>query len=905
MSDLTVALILRAVDRLSGPLKRAGRAVGLLSREAQRSGRRMRAAGDGTRAFARAQQQARRAAEQTTRAVQRQAQALKRLARMREEAARKLRDRGLAAAGKLAAGGAAASAGAWTVKRMVEGAVTPLREVEKAKGELATLEPKNIDVWVNAAKKAQGQIAGIMAADFLRAAYDIKSALSHLSDEAGASMTLAAAWTAKATKSTAADMTNLFTAVYGAFKDQFPKVSDARFGDMIAGITAAAVQQFKTSGSKINQALQSASGAPAKVGISMAEQFAVLGMLQQTMEAGMAGTALKQFAAKAAEAQQRFNKLGVKVRLLDEKGMVRDVADIMSELRAAFGDVLDAKEMATIQKAFGTEEAVRLIAALWGQEGALRAYVRAMRDAASAGRQVAITMAMRGMANLDDRLVLLAQKWDLLKQQIGEAFQPVLERLIPVVATMIDTISALMKQYPRLSTGIATVVVGFGALLAVAGPLMMALSTLVGTLTMAAFAFRLFRAAKLRGMAAEILEVGAAMDRVGRKKWRLPRLIWRAAIAPLRWAAFIPRLAWRVFVAPLRWAAGLIPRIPWAALAGRLSWRTLVQPLTWAGGLLRRIPWASLAGKLNWGMLIRPLAWGARFIPYIGWAVLAGQLAWDLLIKPLGWAKYISLDGLRAAWGQVRAFFAGIDWMSIIRGINWPLIALTGLPGVVAEIVRSFTSIDLTAAGARIMHSLWNGLKSVAAGLLAWAQELSAKLKGAFSGAWAWTKKMAGKAGSAVGAALGMSGGKAAQPQERASGGGFNPGPLLVGERGPELIYAHRRGWVASNDNLRRLAVRAAAARRQLMQTAAAAAVAAPLVSLPPALLAQAPAISAAAAPVPAAPVPARTAPNMTVHITINVQGQADARDIAAEVDKALRRAARSALHDLEDGGAA
>ncbi len=885
MSDLTVALILRAVDRLSGPVKRAGRVVGQLAREARRTGRQMASAGGGAERFARAQRQVRASTDAATRAVKRQAEALRRLARMREQAARQLRQQGLATAGKLAAAGAAAGAGAYGVKRLVEGAVNPLREVEKAKGELATLGIRNMRAWVDAAREAQKRISGMMAADFLRAGYDIKSALSNLTDEAAARMTLAAAWTAKATKASVADMTTLFSSAYGVFKSQFPKLTDAQFGDLMAGMTAAAVRQFKTTGAAMRQALQSASGAPAKVGVSMAEQYAVLGMLQQTMEAGMAGTALKQFAAKAADAQTRFRKkLGVNVRLLDKKGMVRPIAEIMAELRRAFGDVLDAREMATIQQAFGTEEAVRLVAALWGQEKALRANVRAMRDAASAGRQVAITMAMRGMANLDDRLVLLAQKWDLLKQQIGEAFQPVLERLIPVIGTIIDKVSVWLQEHPKLASGIATVVVGFGALLAVTGPLMMALSTLIGTLTKAAFAWRLFSAARLRGMAAEISSVGAAMDSVARKKWRLPRLIWRMAIAPLRWAAFIPRLAWRAFIAPLRWTATLIPRIPWPRLLGR-------------GGL-------AAAGRLIGRLLGRKVIAGlALAIPAIGPVIAGALMAWDIwdtIIKPLQWDKYI-LPTLEGAWAAVRAK-AAQAWASVrsMTPLDWARLALTGLPGVVARIIHAFTGIDLAAAGRRIMHSLWAGLKSVAAGLLEWAHGVAQRIAGAL--------------GLGSKTVRGMRTRSSAPPAPQtdipmfARGGWMRAGQLaLVGEQGPELLYPSRSAWVASNDNLRRLAERAARTRQALMQ-AAAAAVATPLISLPPQLLSLPPsAITAAGASAPRATTAGHmpATPQITVHMTINVQGQADARDIAREVDRALRRSVRSALHDIDSGGAA
>ncbi len=883
MADLTVALVLKAVDRLSGPLKRVSRSVGQLAREAGRSAREMRRAGAASRRMAEDERRVRRETERATKAVQRQAEALKRLARMREQAARRMRERGLALAGKLATGGAAATAGAYGIRRLVEGPVDALRRVEQAKGELATLGVKNMRAWLDAAREAQRRIAGMWAADFLRAGYDIKSALSNLTDEAAASMTTAVAWTAKATKASAEEMAPLFAAAYGTFKRQFKSMSDAQFGNMTAGMVAAAVRAFKTTGSAMRQALQSAGPGAANAGMGMAQQFAVLGMMQQVMEPGMAGTALKAYAAKAAEAEQRFRKKKLRIRLLDKHGMLRDVADVLADMRKAFGKVLDAREKAVIQKAFGSEEAVRLIEVLWGQEKALRANAEAMRKAAAGGRQTAITMAMLGQRNLDARLALLAQKWDLLKQQLGEAFAPALNWLIPKVAALIDGISQWLKANPKLAATVGGVVIGLGALLAVIGPLMMGLASLVGTVTMAAFAFRLFRAASLRGMAAEILNVGAAMSSVARKRWRLPRLMWRAAIAPLRWAAFIPRLAWRGFVPALRWGAGLISRIPWLAVAGRLSW----------------------------GALIRPLSWVAlRAIPVIGWAALAGELIWDLLIKPLGWDKYI-WQGLDAAWNWVRARTTAA-WeaaKAALGQIDWSRVALFGLPGAVAEIVRVFTGIDLGAIGRRIIDSLLAGMQAAWATVKSWASGAASWLRGIWDGIRSGAAKLgAALAGTrrtpAGGDAMSEAAAGLAPAQKKASGGWMRPGlPTLVGERGPELIFPSRAGWVASNDNLRRLLRRAHEVRRQASRAAAAAAVATPLVSLPAA--AQPLAVPAAAPQQAAVAASTPAAPQVNVRITINVSGPADARDIAREVDAALRRASRSYLADIENGGVA
>ena len=88
-------------------------------------------------------------------------------------------------------------------------------ETRRAIGELASLGVKDLGAVEEAAKSFSDQWAGTTKADFISAAYDIKSGISSLSDEGVAEFTSLAALTAKATKSTAAEMTSLFATGYG------------------------------------------------------------------------------------------------------------------------------------------------------------------------------------------------------------------------------------------------------------------------------------------------------------------------------------------------------------------------------------------------------------------------------------------------------------------------------------------------------------------------------------------------------------------------------------------------------------------------------------------------------------------------------------------------------------------
>ncbi len=171
-----------------------------------------------------------------------------------------------------------------------------------------------------------------------------------------------------------------------------------------------------------------------------------------------------------------------------------------------------------------------------------------------------------------------------------------------------------------------------------------------------------------------------------------------------------------------------------------------------------------------------------------------------------------AMQALSRITAAIRAFDIG----TLINPVNWPGLLQRGLLAALQMVRSAFAGLDMSDAGARIMRSLWEGMKRVAAGLLEWARGLASRIESAFSAAVSWTKNLAAKAGRAVSSVFGgATKSPAAQPQARAAGGPFGRGPLLVGEHGPELIYASRAGWVAHNDNLQRiqvLAQRAAAA---------------------------------------------------------------------------------------------
>lgn len=160
---------------------------------------------------------------------------------------------------------------------------------------------KDLGVVEDAARQFSDQWAGTTKADFIAAAYDIKSGIATLSDEGVAEFTSLAGLTAKATKSTVGEMTSLFATGYGIYKNYYDDMSDIEFGEMFSAGIAKSVQQFKTTGSEMASSIESLGASATNANVPLEEQLTILGMLQGTMSGSEAGTKYAAFLGAAAK----------------------------------------------------------------------------------------------------------------------------------------------------------------------------------------------------------------------------------------------------------------------------------------------------------------------------------------------------------------------------------------------------------------------------------------------------------------------------------------------------------------------------------------------------------------------------------------------------------------------------
>ena len=409
--------------------------------------------------------------------------------------------------------------------------VTSTLKTQKALGEMASLGVKDLASLSTAAEEFSNTWGGTSKAEFVAAAYDIKSGISSLTDVAVGEYTKLAALTAKATKSTVAEMTSLFATGYGIYRQMYARMSDFEFGKMFSGGMAASVQAFKTTGSGMASAISSLGATATTAKIPLEEQLAIIGMLQATMSGAEAGTKYRAFMKSAAQAGKELN-----IEFVDQNNNLLGMTAILKKLKARYGETLDAMEKMEIQKAFGRAEAVAVVDLFYTKIGDLTGNIRQMNVAMRQGTRLTIEMAQAMNMDIGSQLALVAQQMHNLFEIMGELLLPVVNPLMRGLSYVIGALQRAAKAAPGLTRAVLVLSAALGsALVAVGG--MMAAAGMVGLM--------------LPAIKAGLIAIGGALAAVGSAvaAYILPAI---AIIAGVVVAVYLLRKAWQTNFAGIR-----------------------------------------------------------------------------------------------------------------------------------------------------------------------------------------------------------------------------------------------------------------------------------------------------------------------------------------------------------------
>ena len=362
-------------------------------------------------------------------------------------------------------------------------------ETRRALGELASLGVEDLDALEGAARNFSDQWSGTTKADFISAAYDIKSGISSLSDEGVAEFTALAALTAKATKSTASEMTSLFATGYGIYKGYYDDLTDIQFGEMFSAGIAESVRAFKTSGTGMAQGIQSLGASATTANVPLEEQLAILGLPQATMGGAEAGTKYKAFLRSAAKGGEALG-----LSFLDANNQLLSMPEILEQLRGKFGETMDAAEKMELQKAFGDTEAVALIDLLYSKTGDLQDNILNLYDAMGQGTGVAQEMASAIQETEPERFARLQQRIHNVTESIGNSLLPTVNDLMGKGEQVLTKVASWIEENKELVKIIMLIVLAIGGFLTVAGTVIAVVGGVGLVITKTVSAFKILKA---------------------------------------------------------------------------------------------------------------------------------------------------------------------------------------------------------------------------------------------------------------------------------------------------------------------------------------------------------------------------------------------------------------------------
>ena len=376
-----------------------------------------------------------------------------------EDAMRRI---GLGAAGVIATGAA------------MKNALDPAIDFNRALNEIKATgrEQAGLDKITDFALDFSATYGGA-ATDVVNSTNEIARAIDDLTDSELIAFSKSSNILAKATSSDVKAMGSYISQLYGIFGDEAAKIGKEKWVEQISAQATVTANKFKSSGESLMQAYTNLGSSAKDHGIKTAEQFAVIGNLQNVFEGGLAGTKYAAFLSGAVKAQ---SKLGLS--FLDSQGKMLPMIDILEKIKGKYGE-LNSENLYELQKAFGTKEAAQVINNLLPKIDSLKA------DIAEIDKMKTLDDAMAISKTVTDSWMRFTAIFQNIKIAIGTQILAKLEPVMNRLANMGQEFTNWLRTYKNIARWIGYAV---GALIGFTG-LTAALTLMSGIVSAIGVAF--------------------------------------------------------------------------------------------------------------------------------------------------------------------------------------------------------------------------------------------------------------------------------------------------------------------------------------------------------------------------------------------------------------------------------
>ncbi|EGN4344522.1 TPA: phage tail tape measure protein [Escherichia coli] len=341
------------------------------------------------------------------------------------------------------------TAAIWAVAQSIAGVVGPAYQMNAALAEVGSkgVAEDTLNKLSSAALKFSMRY-GKGAVDVVRSSYAMKGAMAGLADMDLPRVTIAANTLAAGVKASGEEAGEYIGAMASRFNAELSSLGHVRFAEELAGKTAYMVQNFGVKMQTMQELIEGTKNAGADFGVSMDEQFAVLGTLSRTLGTESSGI-YEQFLRSAPAAAE---KLGMS--FVDATGRMLPMGDILQKLQDRYGQSIEGnvKAQQALDAAFGGGADV--IKKLYGQQNNLN------RSIAELGRN-------DGMKRAQEMAEKMAAPWERIKATffamrvaLGNTLIPILTPLMNRVADVGAKFARWLEMFPNIARWLGYITLG-------------------------------------------------------------------------------------------------------------------------------------------------------------------------------------------------------------------------------------------------------------------------------------------------------------------------------------------------------------------------------------------------------------------------------------------------------------
>lgn len=275
----------------------------------------------------------------------------------------------------------------------------------------------------------------------------------------------------------------------------------ARFADVLA----AASSNANTNVAMMGETFKYVAPVAGSLGYSAEDTAVAIGLMGNAgIKASQAGTSLRQILLGLQGGVELATKSTDSwvIEVENADGSMRNLNDVVVDLREAFADMTDAQKASNAEAIAGKVGMSGLLAIVNASEGDFNKLTEAINNSNGVAKNMAETM----QDNLNGKLTQLKSALEGVAISFGEV-------LIPMLMKVIESITNVVQKFANLDEGTRKLILTIGAIAASIGPLLLVIGKLVTTGSKIA-SWGKGVAAAMKGVMAGTKGIGAVMTSV-------------------------------------------------------------------------------------------------------------------------------------------------------------------------------------------------------------------------------------------------------------------------------------------------------------------------------------------------------------------------------------------------------